>query len=892
VNLKNLYLSGSLVLLLGGLILISSCSTKKNTFTRRAYHNLTSHYNVYWNGMDQLRQGVKEYEKTITDNYALILPVYNYGDKASTGTISQYADVGITKSSKTIQKHSMVFNKKEYVKWIDDSYLLIGKSYYYKQDYGMARRTFEFVIKNYNKNEIKYEAMLWLGMSNVQMKDFKRAEPILDMLQNKINLGDAPEKFEGPLNLAYAQFNILQMKYDAAVPYLERAVELNPGRNMKTRCLFILGQLYQRDEEYANASEMYKSVIKRNASFEMEFNSKINMAQCYDTQSGDKDYIEKKLLRMLKDDKNKDYLDQIYYALAQVALKDFDTVTGITYLAMSVNKSVGNNYQKAISALALADIYFAIPRYAKAQAYYDSTMQFLPPTFPNYKEIKRKTTTLTDLVINLQIIEMEDSLQRLAAMSENDRLAVIDKIIKELVLEEQKRKIAEMEKRDNMNLFGSSEKGMASVTGNKGGEWYFYNTNALSNGFSIFTKKWGRRKLEDLWFLSDKNIITFDDMGIEGDTAMMAGTDTTGGKQQMEASANPQKREFYLKDIPMTPDMIETSNIRIIDAYYNAGFIYIDGLDDYGNSIESFETLLSRFPDNIHFVPSCYELYILYGDLDNQPKSDYYRNLILNQFPETDYAKLLVNPDYYKEIQEKASQASKLYEETWLAFNNQQYYMVLHNYDQVRTDFPEDTTLIPKFEYLRALALGKVEVVDSLVAALQEIVEKYPEHEVKPLAVNILGYLNVQENAKGEPLEPEKTEPEDPSAKLYSYNPNSIHFYILIVNSGKFDVNALKIKLADFNAKYYRLDDLQVNSLVLDNSREMITGNNFNDARYAVDYLNAIQSSEYIYNKLENVGNYSDFVISVENYPVFYKNKDTDIYKRFFEKNYGREEPN
>jgi len=885
VNLKNLYLSGTLLFLLAGLMMISGCSTKKNTFTRRAYHNLTSHYNVFWNGMDQLRQGVKEYQSTIVDNYALILPVYNYGDKANTGSISQYADIGITKASKAVQKHSMVFNQKEYVKWIDDAYLLIGKSYYYKQDYGMARRTFEFIIKTYNKNEIKYEAMLWLAMSNVQMKDFKRAEPMLDMLQNKITQGEAPEKFEMPVNLAYAQFNILQQKYNASVPFLQRAIELNPGQEMKKRCLFILGQIYQQNGDYAAAAQKYKSVIKRNPSFAMEFNSKINMAQCYDTQSGDKDYIVKKLNRMLKDEKNKEFLDQVYYALAQVALKDFDTIAGIDYLALSVTSGKGNNYQKAISALALANIYFAVPDYSLAQAYYDSTMQFLPPTFPNYKAIKRKTTTLTDLVTNLQIIQVEDSLQMMALLTEEDRNRKIDEMITQLLLEEQREKLEELERRENPNLFGTPDKQMASVAGSREGKWYFYNTAALSNGFSTFSRKWGRRILEDLWFLSDKNITSFDDDMAAGETSTMAG-DSTGGGDMLTAS-NPKKREYYLKDIPLTPEQLDASNQRIVDAYYNAGFIYIDGLKDYKNSIESFESLLTRFPKNDHEVPCCYELYILYGDLDNQPKRDYYRNMILNQFPETDYAKLLINPDYYKEIQKQQSQAAKLYEETWLAFNNQQYYMVLHNSDLAFADYPSDSNLIPRFEYLRALALGKVEVVDSLVAALQGIVLKYPTHEVRPLAINILEYLSKQRNAQGDPMATDPTQPEDPSAKLYTYYPNSIHFYILIVDGSKMDVNALKVKLSDFNNKYFRLENLQVNSLLLDNTREMITVNNFYDALKAVDYYLSIKGSPYVYNKLENVGDFSDFVISVENYPVFYKNKDTELYKRFFEKNYN-----
>ena len=860
---------------------MSSCSTKKNTFTRRVYHNLTSHYNVYWNGMDQLRQGVKEYQSTIVDNYSLVLPVYNYGDKANTATISQYSDIGITKASKTIQKHSMVFNSKEYVKWIDDAYLLIGKSYYYKQDYGMARRTFQFVIKTYNKNEIKYEAMLWLGMTNVQMKDFKRAEPMLDMLLNKIQTGEAPEKFEGPINLAYAQFYILQQKYDAAIPNLKRSIILNPGHTLKTRCLFILGQIYQRNGDHALALKKFKSVIKRNASFEMEFNAKINMAQCYDTQTGDKEFIVKKLMRMLKDDKNKEHLDQIYYALAQVSLKDHDTISGIGYLAQSVTSSRGNNYQKAISALALANIYFIIPDYPLAQSYFDSTMQFLPSTFPNYKEIQRKTATLTDLVINLQIIQLQDSLQMMAALPEDERNRIIDEMIKQLVLEEQKRKIEEMERQENQSLFDNPDMEMSSVTGSRSGNWYFYNPTAMSNGFSAFAKKWGKRKLEDLWFLSDKNIISFDNMS-EGDTTMIPG-DTTG-RRQIIPSSNPKKREFYLADLPLTQAKIDSSNDLIIDAYYNAGFIYIDGLKDYGNSIESFETLLNRFPTNKLQVPTCYELYILYGDLNNQPKSDYYRNLILNQFAETDYAKLIINPDYYKEIKEKESKAAKLYEDTYVAFTNQQYYMVLHNYDEAITEHPGDTSLIPRFEYLRAMALGKVEVVDSLVVALQGIVVKYPTHEVQPLAINILEYLSKQRNAQSDPIE---SNPEDPSAKLYSYYPGSIHFFILVVNSHRIDVNATKVKIADFNSKYFRLDELQVNSIVLDQGREMITVNNFYDAKKALDYYLQIRKSEYVYNKLENVGNYADFVISVENYPVFYKNKDANIYNRFFEKNYN-----
>ncbi len=874
-------------MLLLGATLLSSCSTKKNTFTRRAYHNLTSHFNVYWNGMDGLRQGIKEYKGSLKDNYSLVLPIYNYGDRAAAGKLSQFADISIKKASKAIQKHSMVFNRKERVKWIDDSYMLIGKSYFYKQDYPMARRTFEFVIKTYNDNDIKYEAMLWLAQSNTQLGDFNRAEPMLDMLGSKIKKGEAPDKYETDLNLAYAQFYILQKNYDGAIPYIARALELSPSREMKTRCKFILAQIYQKDGNFEEASSLYAIVIKKASSYDMEFNAKINMAQCYNTKTGNREFIVKKLTKMLKDEKNKDYLDQVYYALAQISLRDADTVSAVGFFQKSVSTSKTNAYQKAISSLELADIYFDKKNYTQAQSYYDSTMQFLPKDYPGYKEIQKKTNTLTDLVTNLQVISKQDSLQNLAAMPEAQRLKVIDMIIAKLLAEELKKKMEEQEKKDNLNLFGQSRPG-DQQGGSKEGRWYFYNPTTLSNGYSNFVRKWGRRKFEDTWCLNDKAIVSFSGEA-PLDSILVAPADSTttkDGRKAIAKSSNPKDRNYYLQDIPFTKEQIAASNEKIIQAYYQAGFIYVDGLNDYGKSIESFETLLQRFPGCKYNVQTYYKLCQLYKYLENQPKSDSYKNLILTGFAESDYAKLLVNPNYYKEIISKKSEVQTLYEATFKAFGNQQYYMVINNADQARASFRADTALMPKFDYLRALALGKIEVVDSMVVAMYKVMKDYPKSEVRRMAENVLTYLGTQQNSSGRPIATDSTTIIDNSQRLYKYDPNAVHFYVLIVNGDLVDVDALKVKISDFNMKYHDLENLQVNSLLFDNTRQMVTVNNFESAEKAMNFIYNIRDSKYIYTKLENTGNYYDFVISVENYPVLYRNKDISQYLRFFEKNY------
>jgi tetratricopeptide (TPR) repeat protein len=877
------HIAFSSLLLFTVLILLQGCSTKKNTFISRTYHNLTAHYNVYWNGMDNLRQGKKEYEASLKDNFAVVLPVFNYGEKSGAGKMGQYAETAIKKGTKTIQKHSMVFNNKEYNRWIDDSYLLMGKAYFYKQDYPMARRTFEFVVKTYNKNDIKYEAMLWQVQTNLQTGDFNRAEPVLDMLQSKISQGQVPAKYEKDLNLIYANFFILQKNYPPAEEYLNRALGQNLQRSMKTRCLFILAQIKQRNDELAEASRLYKQVIKRGPSFEMEFNAKINLAQCYEANGSDREFIIKKLTKMLKDDKNKDYLDQIYFSLAMIALKDADTNNAITFLRSSVSSSKMNNYQKAISSLQLADIYFSRKYYAESQSYYDSTMQFLPKDFPNYKEIKQKTNILTELVTNLQIIQVQDSLQKLAKMNESERLQVIDRIISKILAEEMKKRQEEFDRLQNLAILGPTSKTPTTIGQTLGGSWYFYNPSTLSNGYSTFIKKWGRRKFEDNWFLSNK--ISMASMTEEKIDSSEFPGDTTI-KKEGARSSNPKDRKFYLQNIPSTPEQIKASNDQIIQAYYNLGFIYIEGLEDYPKSIESFETLLERFPDNKYNIASCYELCMLYKDLDNLPKSDYYRNLILTKYSETDFAKLLVNPDYYKEMQSKGKELRILYEETYNAFKNQQYYIVINNSDQASAKFPADTALIPRFEYLKALSLGKIEVVDSLVIAMQRIVIKYPNSPVKPLAQNILDFLGKQRNSEGQPIIADSSQILEPGQKLYSFDENAVHFFVILVNSEKTNVDALKIKLSDFNIKNHDVENLLVNSLLLDNNMEMITVGNFDNSEKAIIYFNGIFDSRYIFTRLENTGDYYVFLISTDNYPILYKNKNIQQYLRFFEKNY------
>jgi len=854
---------------------------------RRVFHNLTGHYNQFWNGRESYRQGVAQLETTVKDNYNKILPVYNYGTKNEAQQLNSYMDKAIEKASLNVQTHSMYFNHKEYVRWIDDSYMLIGKAFFYKHEFNQSKRTFEFVINEYKKNEIKYEAMLWLGKSYSQLEKYKRAQSALDNLRNDLEKMDKPPlDVVKALPLVTANMFLKQEKYNQAKESLKEALYVGQKKKTEARVRFILGQIHQKEEDYYKASEYYAKVIKMNPPYEMAFNAAINLATCYDSRYEDNSKsIVRNLMKMLKEDKNKDYRDQIYYALADVEFKNNVDSLAIDYLRLSVATSVTNDYQKATSALKLANIYFVKQSYQLSQAYYDTAVQVLPEDYPEYKDIKAKSTYLSELVNYLVIVQTQDSLQMIASMSEEDRNIVIDKIIAKLVEKEEKAKEQE-ELLANMGdnaVPGTNQAGATSrpMPGNQmgGGKWYFYNPGTKSYGYSEFVKKWGKRKLEDNWWLlNKKSLFVPQEEEVLNENDSTATIDSTA-----VVSNDPHKRDYYLKDLPFTEEQVAASNVLIDSALFSLGFIYKDKLENNGKAIESFETLVTRFPESKYLLQSYYQLYKLYSKADSTDKAEHYKNLIVSNFPDSDYAKLLTDPDYYKELEAEKNRALTLYDETYNYYVNGDYYMVYSNCDRALNTFEEPKEIMAKFEYLRALALGKIEVTDSLQVALEGLVKKYPDSDVTPLAQNILDYIAgpADTTSTAQTKAPE----ENYDISIYDFNPNSKQIFAIIVRGENANVNALKVRVSDFNTKNYRLENLSITSILLDMSTNFIMVGNFTTIDKAMTYFNTITTNEYVFANIKKE-DLSTFVISQENYPVFYRDKDIKKYQAFFKKYY------
>lgn len=839
---------------------------------------------MFWNGRESYREGVAQLENTAKDNYNKILPVFNYGTEAEAQALNPYMDVAIEKASINIQRHSMYFNRKEQVRWIDDSYMLIGFGYFYKQEYNKARRTFEFVSNEYKYNDIKYEAMLWMANSYNQLKQFKRAQSVLDNLKNEMDKNPkAPDKVKSMFPLVKADMFILQEKYSQAIEPLIDALYLRQKKDLDVRVRFILGQIYQHEGELYKATSYYRQVIKKNPPYEMAFNAAINLARSYDTRYGeDSKEISKNLEKMLKEDKNIEYQDQIYYALAEVAFKDGNDTLAIDYLRLSVARSVSNNYQKATSALKLGDIYFKIPEYELSQAYYDTAVQVLPTDYPNYEDIVARTTHLTELVQNLVVINTQDSVRRLAAMPEEERNAIIDKIIEDYEAEEKRKQEEAALMALNQNTMDPNQ-GQNNFSRPSSGDWYFYNPAAISYGFSEFKKRWGNRKLEDNWFLSNKKVIELP----TGEEELAALADSLGLPNDSIAllAANPRNREYYLRDIPLTEEQMEISDSLIVEAYYNLGFIYKDKLDNPEKSATSFETLIERYPDNKYLLQLYYQLYRLYTDLSNLDQAEYYKSLLVSKFPDSDYAKILLDPNYYKELEAQKNLAVNLYNETYEHYESGHYYTVYSNSSRALNEFAEPQEILAKFEYLRALSLGKLEVTDSLKVALEKLVEKYPDSDVVPLAQNILDYLRDPSDTARIKKEPEVQY----DISIYEFNPNSKQIFAMVVKDENVNINALKVRISDFNTKFYSLENLSITSILLDANTHFVMVGNFIEIDRAMTYYNNIMSNDYVFANLDK-DQYNGFVIAQENYPVFYRDKDVNKYLAFFKQNYVKQQ--
>lgn len=877
----------SVLAILLAIMVLASCSTKKNKWNRRVWHNMTSHYNVWWNGNQSMKEGEKTLRDNVKDDYTKTLPVFNYGTKENALALNQPMDRTIEKDAICIQKHSMRFNNEERVRWIDDAFIDMGKAHFYKQDYVPARRTFEYAATQFRKSPDRFTATLWLAKTYIATKQYEKAESMLQAILVASDNEDEkiPKYVRTNIDLVYADYYIAMGKENDAVKYLRSALLTAKGKYNKTRAMFILGQIYQNQNDKPRATEQFKNVIRKHPSYEMTFEAKMNLARCYDA---DTTTIMKMLNNMLKDSKNTDFKDRIYYAMAGVALENQNVDDGVKYLRRSVATSTTNNMQKIKSSLDCANILFGNNDYILSQAYFDTAVMTMDRTYPGYDSLLNLSVMLTDLVSNLTVYHTQDSLLRLADMDSIHRNAIIDQVIEDYK-EEQKRLEEQREIQQQIALNGGNDNSGSTVPTGNDGNWYFYNTTTRNRGMNDFKVKWGNRMLEDYWFISNKQSFAQEmpqEELSEEELALMSEEERESYLKALEISKDttqytPLDRGYYLKQIPFTQGAKDQANQQIAEALNNIGFIYYNDLSDYPRSIEAYSELTERYPDNSNEVSAWYYLYKMHSSRKETADAEKYKNLVLTKYPDSNQAKIILDPEYFIKANERGAEAEQLYAKTFEAYQNGQYQRVMMNVKKARQQFDGDTLYMPRFEFLNAISLGYVEVVDSMAYSLLRLIQTYPESSIKPFALDVLLKANDMydlglniESAR--PKDDKIVEKESP----YTFRPNDEYFVLVICNK-KVRVNPLKVRLSDFNKNNFRMDQLKIKNLMLNKDDAMLTVEKFENVDKALDYQTALFLNDYVFGGIDEE-NYRVLIISVSNYPIFYQEKNVDEYLDFW----------
>ena len=872
-----------------GLLLLSGCSTKKNTLTRRMYHNLTSHYNIYFNGEMALKDGEKQLRSQVKDDYSKVLRVYNYGTQQNGMSMNSTMDRALEKTAICVQRHSMKFGSRERVRYIDDAYLVMGKAHFFKHDYIPAKRTFDFVATEYAYNNIALVANMWLIKTYIQTEEYPKAVAMIEQLMARsAGVSKQPKELVRNVDFTIADYYIATKDYNNAVRYLKSGVVLNNDRDLRTRAMFILGQIYMQQGDAERATAQFKKVIKRNPEYEMVFESKMNMAKMGNANNATELY--KMLNKMLRDSKNEDFLDRIYYAMAELALREGDEDKAIGYLRESVAAYKDNQIQRAQSSLKVASIYFDRNNYEMAQAYYDTAVTSMDRTYEGYDSIMNISQTLNELVMYATTVHDQDSLLRVASMDSISRNRLIDGIIRK-VMEEEQRERERQQYEEQLAMMGStttqSKIDERQQDQQSTATWYFYNQATVSKGMTEFTRKWGMRKNEDNWFISDKRSLL---NAFSDDTEFETTSSGKAGNDSLTANYTNHDRGYYLQDLPFTDEQKAVADSLIADGLYHLGFLYMDRLSDLPRSIESYEKLDTRYPGNEMELPSWYALYKMNKDLGNEERSIYYKGKIFDKYPTSSYAEFINDPTYFEKMQAQEREASDFYTKTYNAFEQGQYYRVKMNTERAMELYETDTAFMPRFAFLHAVAEGRLVAIDTMAYELYALVREYPNSGITPYARRVLEEVNEEyhlgmvlteidnKNGGDEPII--KKEEKAP----YVYEPNSQHFVMIVCNSVQMRVDPLKVRISDFNKKEHRTRTFNINSVILDDAHTIVTIGNFDNERQAADYITSMFLNDYVFGGI-NKGLYTITPISGKNYPVFYKFKNLDEYIQFYESN-------
>lgn len=905
-------------LLLGlvAILALSGCDMKKNTWFNRKHQALNTKYNVYYNANESFKKGYKRIEESYAPDYSHVIPVFAVSDPSTLGTGTGDMNKAVEKCELAVQERSMqkkpkkdyskmrdpeyakFYNQEEFNSYMDEVWMLMGRSKFHANDYLAASATFTYVTKHFSGDEkLVTKANIWKARAMKEMEWYYEADEILKRIE--------PEELDPELlnlyNGAMADLLVAQREYKAALPYLLKAAESEKERLQRTRFNFVAAQIQQMYGNKKEAFELYEKVLKANPPYQMSFNAQIRQTEVIE-EGISSEALVTRLQKMAKNKNNEDYLDQIYYAIGNIYLSKKDTAQAIENYKTSIEKSTRNGREKAQTLITLGDLYYERPDYVQAQPCFSEASSLIDHKHDDYERVSHLGSVLDELVQNYGTYKLQDSLLILSTAPKAELTAAINreiaKIIEEERLErERKQKEYEEQKQLELEIENMAVMDQRALGNANESTWYFYVKSTVDKGKLEFRKKFGQRRLEDNWNRRNKSIAVFSEESLtdmvdmdafaveeEGDSASAA------EKQQIANESNPKRPEYYLKQIPFTDDQKKLSHEQLSEALFNLGVIYDEKLNDYPKAYEAFEEFIKRYPQDPRSADAYYCCYRIAGKTEDSTQANIFRDKLLSEYPDSKYAKILSQPDFRAKLESMQQIQDSLYQMTYAAFLDGKFDTVKVNTAYMEKNFPV-SSLMPKFLLLNALSIGKTASKDTFATVLNNLVERYPNSDVTSMAKDIIALINQgnnpeqgssmgglmalrEENRKEEAAENGVVE-----NKGFTVSFDSPYIFVTITDTTKVDQNKLLYETAAYNFTKFLIKDFD-----LDVKNGILSVSGLDNYDEALWYINGVIADKGIQAVLYGT-DYKYLLITPENLELIGKGYTVEQYEQFYKEN-------
>ncbi len=925
-------LTSFIILLASSILLLSACSTKNNTAKSRFWQSFTARYNTYYNGSQAFIDGNIEKENGNKDNCTELIPLYPVANKQSRELGKGNYDRAIEKAEKTIKLHSIKkrpewnkgrrktekdiewLNRREYNPFLWHAWLLLGKSQFQQGQFEEAAATFSYMSRLYQTQPaINGIARAWQAKSYTELDWLYDAEDIITK-QRRDSIHYRAQK---DWDYTLANYNIRAGRYEEALPYLRKVIKHEKRRKQKAREWFLMGQIQTLLGQKQEAYQSYKHVIRLNPPYELEFNARI--AQTEVMPATDFKGKISKLKRMARSENNKEYLDQVYYAIGNVYLTQRDTLHAIEAYEEGCKKATRSGIEKGVLLLKLGNVYWDKEKYADAQRCYGEAIGLLDKDRKDYKQLDERSKVLDELVPHTSAVELQDSLQRLALMTEDQRNKIIDKIIADLIKKEKEEQRAKEEEEAEKILQQQEAKNGAMNTrptrpannqlptaSGQSGQWYFYNPQAVSQGKQTFQRQWGKRENQDHWQRVNQTVVNLlpaeteekpdslenlDNQEMADSQGATVPSDSIAGKEgeaPTDSAANdPHKREYYLAQIPFTDDQKAESDNLIKDGLFHSGIIFKDKLDNLRLSEKALTRLTSQYADYEKNDEAWYHLFLLYSRLGRTTEADHCLAMLQSNFPESDWTTLLSDPYFAENQRFGVHIEDSIYAATYEAFKANNHAEVKANAALSEKRFPLGQHR-PKFLFIEGLSLLNEGQSKDCIDRMKQVVEQYPQSEVSEMAGMII--KGVQE---GKTLHGGKFDIDDVWSRrtvdmaadstrndTLTIERNTNYVFMLVYQPDSVNHNQLLYEMAKYNFSNFlvRNFDINIEQDALGLVRMMVSGFlNYDEARQYARQLYGDQAMADMLRPCRSV------IVSEKNLPLLGSTYSYRDYEIFFE---------